>query len=133
MSMDGKRIVAAILQAHKDKDLDTVRALLHPDVRVVEAQSLPYGGTVTGIEGFHELVRRVFTTWRNTRVTVERMIAEDDCVVVLATMSGESRACGTPFTMPIAEVWRVVEGKVVEIRPFYFDTKHLCDLYEGDV
>lgn len=133
MTMDSKRIVAAILQAHKDKDLDTVRALLHPDVRVVEAQSLPYGGTAIGVEGFDELVRRVFTTWRNTRVTVERMIAEEDRVVVLATMSGESRASGTAFTMPIAEIWRIEDGKVREIRPFYFDTKLLCDMFAGTI
>lgn len=31
-------------------------------------------------------------------------------------------ADGEPFEMEVAELWRVSDGKVIEVRPYYHDT-----------
>jgi uncharacterized protein len=126
-----KDIVLRFLAAAQQGDMATVASLMHPEARVIEADSLPFGGVVTGFEGFTSLVRRVFTTFANTAVSIDETIAEGDTVVVLATMSGQSKASGDAFSMPIAEIWRVQDGLVTEIRPFYHDTQRINSLAAG--
>lgn len=109
-------------------------AILHPDIKIIEAESLPYGGTTEGRKNFKEFAKKVFTTWRNTEVTVEELIGDGNYVVVLATMSGESKSSGTRFSMPIAEIWKFDnDGKAIEIKPFYFDTSKLVEIFNGDI
>ena len=119
--------------AAADND-DAMLAILHPNLRVIEAESLPYGGVVEGRNNFKEFTKRVFKTWKNTRVITEELIEDGNKVVVLATMSGESKTSQTQFTMSIAEIWSFDnDGLVTEIKPFYFDTKKLIDIYNGDL
>jgi ketosteroid isomerase-like protein len=134
MHNTNKASVQSFFDAAAANDSETMLAIFHPNIRVIEAESLPYGGIMEGAANFQNFTKKVFTTWSNTRVTTEKLIAEDDYVVVLATMYGTSKASGTPFTMPIAEIWKFDNsGKAVEIKPFYFDTKKLTDLYQGSI
>ena len=43
-------------------------------------------------------------------------------------MTGSGRTTGTPFEVPIAEVWTFLDGKIIEVVPYYFDTKMLADV-----
>ncbi len=128
MSNSNKDIVLAFLDASVRGDEEAMKELLHPDVRVIEADSLPYGGVSEGPEGFLDLIKRVFKTWDETNVSVQDVLADGDRVVLLAEMTGRSRATGRAFRMPIAEVWRLDGGKIKEVQPYYFDTKLLHDL-----
>ncbi len=129
MSPSNKDIVLAFLDASRRGDEEVMKGLLDPDVEVIEADSLPYGGVSKGADGFLKLIRRVFKTWENTEVSVHQVLAEGDHVVLLAEMSGRGRESGKAFSMPIAEVWRLQDGKIREVRPFYFDTKLLHDVW----
>jgi ketosteroid isomerase-like protein len=129
MSNSNKDIVLAFLDASVGGDEETMRDLLHPDVRVIEADSLPYGGVAEGPDGFIELIRRVFTTWEETEVSVQQVLGDGDRVVLLAEMTGRGKGNGKVFRMPIAEVWLLDKGKIREVRPYYFDTKLLHDIH----
>lgn len=128
MTDSNKDIVRSFLDAAREGEMTTVARLLHPQARIIEADSLPFGGIAAGLEGFTSLVRRVFTTFANTTVTVEEYIADGDTVVVLATMTGQSKASGEAFSMPIAEIWRLRDGLITEIKPFYHDTQRVNSL-----
>ncbi len=131
MSRSNKDIVREFMATARRGDVETLRALFHPEFRIVEADGLPYGGTRRGVEGLLGLVHEVFSTWKDCRVEVRQLVAEDDCVIVLAEMSGVGRADPQPFRVPIAELYRFEDGRIVEIRPFYFDTKRLYDAHFG--
>lgn len=103
--------------------------MLHPDVRVIEADSLPYGGVTEGPQGFLDLIKRVFKTWEETEVSVQQVLADEDRVVLLAEMTGRGKGGGRAFRMPVAEIWSLEDGKIKEVRPFYSDTKLLNDIY----
>ncbi|MFO7550720.1 MAG: nuclear transport factor 2 family protein [Haliea sp.] len=133
MTDSSKDTVRTFLSAARKGDMATVASLLHPEVQIIEAGSLPFGGVVSGVEGFNTLVRRVFTTFANTAVTIDEYIADGDTVVVLATMSGQSKASGEAFSMPICEIWRLRDGLITEIRPFYHDTQKINALAAGAV
>lgn len=126
--MDNKAIVSAFLAAAAAGDRASMAAILAPDAIITEADSLPFGGTHVGLAGFEALVRRVFLLWRETRVEIERLIAEGEHVVVLATMHARSKADGAALRMPIAEIWQLEDGRVREIRPFYFDTQRFNEI-----
>lgn len=129
MSNSNKDIVQAFLDASVRGDEGAMRDLMHPDVRVIEADSLPYGGIIRGPDGFLDLIRRVFTTWDNTEVSVQQVLGDGDHVVLLAEMTGRGKGGGRAFNLPIAEIWLLDGGKIREVRPFYSDTKLLHDIY----
>ena len=126
-----KDIVRRFLGAAQQGDMTTAASLLHPEARVIEADSLPFGGIASGFKGFTQLVRQVFTTFANTAVTIDEYIAEGNTVVVLATMSGQSKASGEAFSMAISEIWRIQDGLITEIKPFYHDTQRINALAAG--
>jgi uncharacterized protein len=128
MSTQNEAVVRRFLALSQAGDRAGASALLHSEVRVIEADSLPYGGLHTGPDGFHALVKRVFRNWDEVHVEVDRFITTGDTVIGLARFQGRSKRTGIPFNMPMAEVWRVVDGLIVEVQPFYFDTKQLVEL-----
>ncbi len=128
MSSEQIFTVQAFLDAAESGDRAVMEALMDPDAQIIEAESLPFGGIHKGVEGFVNLARTVFTTFRKTRVELERLIGEGDYVVVIAALHGQSRHTGESFRMPITEIWKLVNGRIVEIRPFYHDTARLNQL-----
>lgn len=131
MSTPNKDIVQAIFDASAAADWDVVRSHLHEDVRVIEAESLPYPGEFVGPDGFIALNQQVFNTWEDSSNAIQHILADGDHVVILSEMSGRGRGSGDYFTVPLAAVWRFEGNKVKEIRPYYFDTKLMHDAHFG--
>ena len=102
---------------------------MHDDIRIIEADSLPYAGTFTGPDEFIGLTDKVFGAWDDVRQTTDHVIADGEHVVILGRFEGRGKATGQYFDVPLAAVWRLEDGKVREIRPFYFDTKLMHDAY----
>ena len=128
MSLDNRDILKSFLKASERRIEEEMRKFLHPEIRVIEADSLPYGGIHEGPDAFMELIPTVFGTWRDCNVKVNKWISEGDCVILLGVMTGSGRTTGTPFEVPIAEVWTFLDGKIIEVVPYYFDTKMLADV-----
>ena len=125
MSLDNRDILKSFLKASERRNEKEMRKFLHPEIRVIEADSLPYGGIHEGPDAFMELVPKVFGTWRDCNVTVNKWVSEGDCVILLGVMTGSGRTTGTPFEVPIAEVWTFLDGHMIEVVPDSFDTKTL--------
>lgn len=128
-SSSNRAIVERFLQAARERDIPTMQALTTPDVRVLEAASLPFGGEHVGLDAFLALSRTVFSQLGITTLRIERIIAEEDLVVVLASIRGTPPGMA-PFEMPITEIWQVRDGRIREIRPFYLDTHLLLALVQ---
>lgn len=131
MSISNRDVVQAVFAASAAEDWDVVKSHLHDDVRIIEADSLPYSGVFVGPEAFIALNRQVFETWEDSSNAIEHILADGDHVVILTTMSGRGRGSGEHFSVPLAAVWLFEGGKVKEIRPYYFDTKLMHDAHYG--
>ena len=131
MTMSSNQVVRRFYEMALTGRVQEMLALVDPAVRVIEAPSLPYGGTFEGIEGLLKAFQIVFATWKDCQITLQEVVGEGEWVVGLSQMSGTSSATGKAFKQSLAEVFRVVNGKVLEIKPFYFDTKILYDIHHG--
>ncbi|MBI5062591.1 MAG: nuclear transport factor 2 family protein [Desulfatitalea sp.] len=130
MGQSNKEKVLAMFAALAAGDMETMKSYLHPDVIVEEAECLPYSGVYRGPDGYLELVGKVVGTWDDLDLSVIAVLAEGDVVVVVSELSAKSKA-GVAFTMPMTEVFFFTDGKVSEVRPYYYDTHKLAALYAG--
>jgi len=104
-------------------DSATIATMIHPNFELIEANSLPYGGTYKGLDGWVALTKAVGATFAGFRLQLLDYAGEgEDSLVVHFAISGRGRQSGTPFDTRVLEYWRFRDGKLVRIDPFYFDT-----------
>jgi hypothetical protein len=115
-------IVRAIYAAGTTGDLEGM--LRHIDARFTcyEAPSLPYGGEYHGPEGLSRLFQKVFSVWETFSVELTELLESGPTVVALMQLRVKLKGAGQTVEMPVVEIWRLRDGKVVELRPFYWDT-----------
>ena len=103
-------------------DIEAIRAIMDPDVKLHEPKGLASGGTH---HGFDEIVENVFSKigneWVDVSVTPERYIEDGDTVVVLLAWKGTSSKTGKSVEYPNAHVFDFEDGKIVQWRS-YADT-----------
>jgi ketosteroid isomerase-like protein len=123
MSSENVKVVSDIYDGFiLHKSLDNLFASLHPEVVVSEAASLPFGGTYHGIAGVQELFGKMFAAWEDgLQIAKEGLFDAGDQVVAILRLNGRARATGTPCEMQLAELWTLRDGKVIALKPFYWD------------
>lgn len=114
-----RAVVTAAYEAARTADMAAMVSLLHPDVVLREAASLPNGGVHRGLENVLQALSFVFETFEMSQLEVEDLIVDGEKAVALVTLPFRSRE---GETSPVAEVWHVRDGRVVEVRPYYWDT-----------
>lgn len=132
MRKTAKEVVAEYYRTALSGEVDPMMALLDNNIRVTEANSLPYGGVWEGKDAFMQLMTKVFEIWKDCNVSVKQLIEDGEWVVALTDMSGVGVSSEIAFNMPLAEVYRVVDGRIMEITPYYFDAKVLSDVHSDD-
>jgi ketosteroid isomerase-like protein len=97
-------------------------ALLDPEVRFFEADSLPYGVAAQGIEATIAGVGGMLAAWRDITVEIEEILAAGDLVIAYLRFIGTARHTGRVYDAVCAEVFRFRAGRIIEWRPIYWDT-----------
>ena len=113
-----RAVVTAAYEAARASDMDAVVALLHPDVVLHEAASLPNGGTHRGLDNVLQALSYVYDTFDMGQLTVDEIIVDGERAIGLVNLVFRGREGGCA----VAESWRVHDGRIVEVRPFYWDT-----------
>jgi ketosteroid isomerase-like protein len=122
-------IVKAAYAAGARGDWDAFFADVIDETEFHEAPSLPYGGVYRGRADIVRGAKLMFGAWDDFQYKILQYTAGGDIVVVHVLISGIGRKTGKSFSMPIMEMWRCNEGKVIEIRPFYFDTSRCVECF----
>ena len=128
MTQSNKEKVQAMFDAMAAGDFELMKSYLHPDVFVTEADCLPYPGVHKGPDGYIRLVDKVVNTWDDLELSVNAMAEDGDMVMVVSEFAGKNKA-GVAFNMPMTEVFYFKDGKISEVRPYYFDTHKLAELH----
>jgi ketosteroid isomerase-like protein len=106
-------------------DPGLLEAAFDRDVVVHEPGSLPYAGDWQGLEGVAALIGLMRDTWSEMAVEDLAAVRDGDAVFLSCTLRLVSRATGRSIDQPFAEVLRFRDGRLLEGRPFYFDTDAL--------
>ena len=97
--------------------------MVDPDVIVIcEAETLPYGGEYRGVEGFKALGQKIFGAFASMKADFHGCTASEDTVVAEITITLTGNKTGKTLACPALEMFKIKDGKIVEIRPFYWDT-----------
>lgn len=121
--------VKAIYAALQTGNWDAYGEFLADDCVLHEAMSLPYGGTFIGRDAIVRATQFIFGTYDNFQFSVLNWLAGGDEVGVHVFLTGMGRKTGRLFACPLVEMWRLRNGKAVEIRPFYFDSARAGEVF----
>jgi ketosteroid isomerase-like protein len=99
-------------------DWKTAESMLTSDFFVTEADTLPFAGVYRGPKALQELFEMVMSAAGVVGLDLHQITAGGDRAVALLDLLLE----GTPpLRVPLAETFRFRDGKVCEIRPYYYD------------
>lgn len=109
---------------------DAFWAIFDPDVTFYEAACLPYGGAHRGLEAAKRAYGRIGETFEINAI-MEAVLAAGDIVILYQTVNARVRANGNKVTFPVSELFRFVDGKVIEWRALYFDSDMVAKAISG--
>jgi ketosteroid isomerase-like protein len=106
-------------EAFGRRDLRAVLRLCDPDVEIVQASEIPWGGRYVGhaeaAAFFGKLVRTITST-----IALERFVDAGEQVVAIGRTRGTVNATGQTFDVPLAHVWTIRDGLVARVE-YYID------------
>ncbi|MFJ3793230.1 nuclear transport factor 2 family protein [Kitasatospora sp. NPDC090091] len=101
---------------------DELARCLTPDVTLLQADSLPYGGVYRGPEGIESFMARMSEYWTSLEFLEQRFVINDDSAVVFNRGTLTARGSGRRLETAVMQLIGVRHGLIAEIRPFYWDT-----------
>ncbi len=121
MSLSGdemRKLIDDLYAATAVGDWESAEAMLTDDFFITEAGSLPMAGIYRGKNALRELFTRVMGMMEVTGLDrVETTTGKDHAVTILSfTFADPALAPGE-----LCEVFRFRDGKVCEIKPYYFE------------
>ena len=96
-------------------------ATLDPDVVLHQSPDLPWGGEFHGHAGYEDWARQMSRAFDQLAVEDTLLFTEGDTVVITCRLATRSRASGETLDLPMTQVVRVSNGRIVEFRPFYWN------------
>lgn len=116
------KIVAAVYESFRAGDLAGVVRNYAPGAITRDAISLPYGGIYTGPDEALGKVQKMLEVWKDIDVKIDAMTSGDGHVIAYGSWTATGTKTNLRVTLPLLEVWRLEDGKVVFVEPVYADT-----------
>jgi len=107
----------------KEQILDIARLLAFSFIKVTEEG--PYSGIYRGHEEWRKFIAALLQTWENPQLRDFEILGVGNRLVVLLKLKAKARSSGKEIEMPLTEVFKLRNCKVVELRPFYWDTAEI--------
>ncbi|MCT2588978.1 nuclear transport factor 2 family protein [Streptomyces sp. N2-109] len=109
---------------------DLLAPFFAADVVLHQASALPYGGTWEGHAGMAAFFDAMSRAWESFDMLEQEFLAEGEAggtVVVLTQVRARARATGRELDFPILQTVTVENGRIAEVRPFYWDTAAIAE------
>jgi ketosteroid isomerase-like protein len=119
MSQENVAIVRAAFDAWARGDVDALLELMHPEVTVVQPQTMPGGATLHGHAGVMEAIEMWPEQWDDYRIEVVQIDdAGGNALLVRTHQRGRGRATGIEVAEDFWFLLRFRDSKIVEWRIF---------------
>jgi ketosteroid isomerase-like protein len=106
---------------------ETLAPFFATDVELHQAEALPYGGIWRGHDGMEQFFLAMARTWEAFEMVEQEFLATSGTAVVLTQVHARARATGREIDFPILQSIRVIDGRISEVRPFYWDTAAIAN------
>ena len=103
-------------------DFSRIAATLDPECVIYQPASLPYGGEWRGHEGFEAWMKAFVQQWSSMEVKDSKLYPNGDVIVSKSHVYAVSRTNHKQLDWPLLQFFKMREGKILELRPFYWDT-----------
>ncbi|MEV6881390.1 nuclear transport factor 2 family protein [Streptomyces sp. NPDC051135] len=110
-----------------EASFDLLASFFSPDVELHQADALPYGGTWRGHEGIRRFFLVMGEVWESFDMVEQKFLATGETAVVLTRIRARARATGRELGFPLLQAITVRDGRITEVRPFYWDTQAIAD------
>ena len=121
-----KQQVVSLYELTAAGKLDVVEGQLTEDFKILEAESLPYGGAWEGKDALQRLFTHVFGFWDDPSLDIQDILVSENNVIGLLTLSVTSRHNGERLDIKVAEAFHFRGDKICGITPYYFDTAEIA-------
>ncbi|MCX7864177.1 MAG: nuclear transport factor 2 family protein [Novosphingobium sp.] len=126
-----RQALAAALEALSAGDASPFWALFDPQVTFHEASCLPYGGAHRGLEAVQEAFSALAANFSKIDSRFEALLASRDIVILYQHIAFEAAATGKSGAIPVAELFRFRNGRIIEWRAHYFDACLVAEALKG--
>ena len=121
----------SVYLASGDGDFSGIAATLDPECVIYQPASLPYGGEWRGHSGFEAWMQAFSQQWSSLEVKDTELYSQGDVIVSRSHAYAVAKATGLHLDWPLLQFFRVREQKILELRPFYWDTAALLTGLNG--
>jgi ketosteroid isomerase-like protein len=104
-------------EAYNAQDLAAGEAIMDPSIEWTQAGAGPNAGTFRGIPALrkHFEEGEMFAAFPDYTLQLDEYFEAGDRVVVIGTATGTGGETGLPFQMRLVHVWRMRDGKAIEV------------------
>lgn len=103
-----------------------------PDVVLHQAEALPYGGVWRGHDGLERFFLAMSQVWDTFDMVDQTFLTNTSPLVVLTHVHARARATGRGLDFSILQIITVQDGRITEVRPFYWDTAAIANAHNDD-
>ncbi|HEY8527066.1 MAG TPA: nuclear transport factor 2 family protein [Acidimicrobiales bacterium] len=100
------------------------------DVVVIEPASLPHGGRHEGLDAFRSLQATMRELWDQRIEAADYWPCGEDRVTLRIVIHWTARSTGRSVVLPMIDLLRFRDGRVVEVEAFVHDTQALLATLE---
>ena len=118
MAQDNVDVVQGAWDAFGRGDIDAVLDAISPSAETRVPESLPWGGTYAGPDGFQEFLAKLDASFQAFSSTPQKVLgADDNHVVVVARTKGRTKGGGTVEGTTIW-IYQLRDGKIADAESF---------------
>ena len=118
MAQDNVDVVQGAWDAFGRGDIDAVLEAISPSAETRVPESLPWGGTYAGPDGFQEFLAKLEASFQAFSNTPQKVLgADDNHVVVVARTKGRTKGGGTVEGTTIW-IYQLRDGKIADAESF---------------
>ena len=122
-------ILKKFLELGRSRELTALEAMVTEDLRIEQAQSLPFGGVYLGWAGYLDVTQKLFGKMRKVHLElIDTWDGQQRSLVAHFMLNAISKRTQEKISMPLLEIWEFEGNKVSAITPFYRDTHLLSEL-----
>jgi|SRR5436190_579740 uncharacterized protein len=114
---DNVELIESLWEAFSRADFDTLAAAIADDAVIVFPDSVPWGGSHRGPDGFREALSDLTSRLADFKAKPEMILgADDEHVVVVANLTGRGK--GGRLDARVVWLYRLRGGKVIRAEAF---------------